>query len=63
MAGVLGLFKAAGDPGAIADLAAVRERFDESRWMAWNVVRAVLSIAAFGRLAWALAEYGRTALA
>jgi uncharacterized membrane protein len=55
--------KAAGDPDAIADLAAVRERFDEARWVAWNVVRAVLSTAAFGCLAWALAEYGRTVLA
>ena len=55
--------KAAGDPGAIADLAGVRERFDEARWMASNVVRAVLSTAAFGSLAWALVEYGRTVLA
>jgi uncharacterized membrane protein len=54
--------KAAGDPDAIADPAAVRERFGEARWIAWNVVRAVLSIAAFCCLAWALAEYGRTVL-
>jgi uncharacterized membrane protein len=54
--------KAAGRPDAIADLAGVRERFDEARWMAWNVVRAVLSTVAFGCLAWALAEYGRTVL-
>jgi uncharacterized membrane protein len=55
--------KAAGEPDAIADLAAVRERFDEARWIAWNIVRAVLSTAAFGCLVWALAEYGRTVLA
>jgi uncharacterized membrane protein len=33
---------------------AVREQFHEARWVAWNVVRAVLSTAAFGCLAWAL---------
>jgi uncharacterized membrane protein len=53
--------KAAGDPDGI-DLAAVRERFDETRWMAWNVVRAVLSTIAFGSLAWALVQYGRHVL-
>ena len=50
--------KAAGDPDAIADLAAVRERFDETLWNRWNVVRAVLSTIAFAGLAWALVEYG-----
>jgi uncharacterized membrane protein len=55
--------KAAGDPDRIADLATVRERFDEARWIAWNIVRAVLSTAAFGCLAWALVQYGRTVLA
>jgi uncharacterized membrane protein len=54
--------KAAGEPDAITDLAAVRERFDEARWMAWNIVRAVLSTAALGCLAWALVEYGRSVL-
>jgi uncharacterized membrane protein len=54
--------KAAGDPDRIADLAAVRERFDEARWVAWNIVRAVLSTAALGCLAWALVQYGRTVL-
>jgi uncharacterized membrane protein len=52
--------KAAGDPDRIADLAAVRERFDEARWVRWNVVRAVASTAAFGSLTWALVQYGRT---
>jgi uncharacterized membrane protein len=51
--------KAAGDPDRIADLAAARDRFDEARWIAWNVVRAILSAAAFACLAWALVEYGR----
>lgn len=34
--------KAAGDPDRIADLAAVRARFDEARWRRWNHVRTVL---------------------
>jgi uncharacterized membrane protein len=49
---------AAGDPGRIADLAAVRERF-EAPWVRWNTVRAVLNVAAFGCLTWALVLYGR----
>jgi uncharacterized membrane protein len=51
--------KAAGDPDRIADLAAVRERFDEARWAAFNLVRVVTSTAAFACLAWALVVYGR----
>lgn len=51
--------KAAGEPDRIGDLAAVRERFDESRWAAWNLVRVVVSTAAFACLAWALVLYGR----
>jgi uncharacterized membrane protein len=51
--------KAAGDPDRIADLAAVRDRFDEARWIGWNIVRTVLSAAAFASLAWALVAYGR----
>jgi uncharacterized membrane protein len=51
--------KAAGDPDRIADLTAVRDQFDESRWAAWNVARAVASTAAFGCLAWALVLHGR----
>lgn len=47
--------KAATDP----DATAVRERFQEARWVAWNLVRVVLSTAAFGFLAWALVQYGR----
>ena len=52
--------KAAGDPERIADLAAVRADFHEGRWVAWNVVRTVLSTAAFGCLAWALVVGART---
>jgi uncharacterized membrane protein len=51
--------KAAGDPDRIADLAAVRDAFHESRWVAWNVVRAVLNTVAFVCLAWALVLHGR----
>jgi uncharacterized membrane protein len=49
---------AAGDPDRIADLAAVRERF-EATWVRWNIVRSVASIASFGCLAWALVLEGR----
>jgi uncharacterized membrane protein len=51
--------KAAGDPDRIADLAAVRERFNEARWVGWNLFRVVASTAAFACLAWALVLYGR----
>lgn len=51
--------KAAGDPAQIADLGAVRERFQEARWVRWNLLRAVVSTAAFGCLAWALVLSGR----
>ena len=52
--------KASGDPDRIADLAAVRERFHEARWVGWNLFRAVVSTAAFGCLAWALVLHGRS---
>ena len=48
---------AAGEPDRIADLAAVRERF-EARWVRWNVARAVTSTAAVGCLGWALVVHG-----
>ncbi|NRQ32365.1 DUF1772 domain-containing protein [Nonomuraea sp. NN258] len=51
--------KAAGEPDAIADLAAVRERFDEARWAAYNLVRTITSTAAFGLLCWTLIMSGR----
>jgi uncharacterized membrane protein len=50
--------KAAGDPDDI-DVAQVRQRFDEARWVRWNLFRTVASTAAFGALIWALVEYGR----
>jgi uncharacterized membrane protein len=52
--------KAAGNPDRIHDLRGVRERFDEARWAAWNLVRVVTSVGAFGCLAWALVLYGRS---
>jgi len=51
--------KAAGEPAQIADLAAVRKRFDEVKWVRWNLVRAIVCTVAFGCLLWALVEYGR----
>ncbi|GAA2454164.1 DUF1772 domain-containing protein [Actinomadura vinacea] len=47
----------AGDPARIADLAAVRERF-ERPWVTWNIVRTLAHTAAFGCLVWALVVYG-----
>jgi uncharacterized membrane protein len=52
--------KAAGHPDRIADLAAVREHFNEARWVRWNQIRAVANTAAFGCLAWALVLFGRS---
>jgi uncharacterized membrane protein len=49
---------AAGDPAHIADLAAVRARF-ERPWIAWNIVRTVMSTAALGCLGRALVLHGR----
>ncbi|MEV2195744.1 anthrone oxygenase family protein [Streptomyces phaeochromogenes] len=48
----------AGNPATMTDPAAVREKFEDP-WVAWNVVRAVLHLVAFGLLAWALVLYGR----
>ena len=50
--------KAAGDPSRI-DVALARQRFRESCWAAWNLVRAATTTSAFGLLAWALVLYGR----
>jgi uncharacterized membrane protein len=47
---------AAGDPDRIADLAAVRERF-EKRWVRWNLLRTLAHTVAFGLLAWALVAH------
>ncbi len=51
--------KAAGDPDRIADLAAVRRAFDESRWATWNLVRTVTTTAAFGILVGAVGAHGQ----
>jgi uncharacterized membrane protein len=42
------------------DFAAVRARFDEGRWAAWNLVRVATSGGAFACLCWALVLYGRS---
>jgi uncharacterized membrane protein len=51
--------QAAGAPDRIADLAAVRGRF-EAAWVRWNLVRTVTSVTAFACLTWALVLHGRT---
>lgn len=51
--------KAAGDPQRMADPAAVRARFHEARWAAWNAARTVLSLAALVCLVWAVFLHGR----
>jgi uncharacterized membrane protein len=43
----------AGDPDRMADLAAVREDFEDP-WVAWNIVRTLASTAALGCLCYAL---------
>ena len=45
--------KAAGHPDRIGDMAAVRRRFNEKRWVRANNVRAVAATLAFGLLVWA----------
>jgi uncharacterized membrane protein len=51
--------KGAGDPDRIAELAAVRDDFEDP-WVAWNIVRTVACIAALGCLCYALMLRGRT---
>ena len=51
--------KAAGDPDHIDDPAAVRARFQEAKWIRWNLVRAVASMAGFACSVWALVEHGQ----
>jgi len=50
--------KQAGGRDGIENLAAVRDDF-VTPWVAWDMVRALASTAAFGSLAWALALRGR----
>ncbi|TQM36334.1 DUF1772 domain-containing protein [Pseudonocardia cypriaca] len=52
--------KAAGLPDDPAELAAIREAFDEARWRAWNLVRVIAGVVAFASLTWALVLHGRT---
>ncbi|WP_051820226.1 DUF1772 domain-containing protein [Streptomyces sp. NRRL S-920] len=47
----------AGDPDHIRHLAETRADF-ENKWATWNTVRAVLHIAAFAALLWALVAHG-----
>ena len=54
--------KGAGAPDQIADLAKVRKTFDEPKWIRWNLVRTILTTAAFACLLWALVFFGRTTL-
>lgn len=49
----------AGDPDRISDLASARAAFQESTWLFWNHVRAVLCTIAFGSMCWALVAFGR----
>ncbi len=52
--------KQAGDPAGIENLAAVRDDF-VTPWVAWNIVRTLALVAAFGCLTWALVLRGRMA--
>jgi uncharacterized membrane protein len=52
--------KAAGLPDDPAELAAIREAFDEAKWRAWNLVRVIAGVVAFASLTWALVVHGRT---
>jgi uncharacterized membrane protein len=54
-----GVLRAAGDPDRIADPAAVRDAFHETRWVAWHIVRTIATTAGFGCLACALVLHGR----
>jgi uncharacterized membrane protein len=50
--------KDAGDPARIENIAEVRDDF-ATTWVAWDIVRTAVSIAAFGALTWALVLRGR----
>ncbi len=53
------VLRAVGDPARIADPAALREAFHETRWIAWHLVRTLATTAAFACLTWALVLQGR----
>ena len=44
---------------ALAADPALRARFDEAKWNRWNLMRAVLTTAAFACLIWALVQHGQ----
>jgi uncharacterized membrane protein len=48
----------AGDPSRIADVAGVRDDFEDP-WVVWHIVRTVFTTAALGALAYALVLHGR----
>jgi uncharacterized membrane protein len=48
--------RAAGEPDRITDLARVRVEFNETRWVRWNLVRAIVTVAALGCLVWAFGQ-------
>ncbi|REE99945.1 DUF1772 domain-containing protein [Thermomonospora umbrina] len=50
---------AAGDPGRIEDLAAVRDAF-EGKWVAANILRSLANVASFASFSWALVLLGRS---
>jgi uncharacterized membrane protein len=50
--------KEAGDPARIENISEVRDDF-VTPWVAWDIVRTVVTIAAFGFLTWALVLRGR----
>jgi uncharacterized membrane protein len=54
-----GVVRTAGDPDRIADPATVRAAVEETRWLAWHIVRTIATTAAFGCLALALVLHGR----
>jgi uncharacterized membrane protein len=51
--------KDAGDPARLENLAEVRDDF-VTPWVVWDIVRTLVTTAAFGALTWALALRGRT---
>jgi uncharacterized membrane protein len=54
--------KAAGTPRQSAELATLRQQFDEATWATWNMARALMTMAAFACLVWALVLHGRAGI-
>jgi len=57
---LIAVIMAAGNPARIGDLPAVRYRFSEAKWSAWNLIRTLTSTAAFGCLIGAAMMYRTT---